>query len=386
VNIVALVSVVSVILGIVALALFFVKRYQRYRSWILAGALFLFAISIGIYLAGQPSQPDISTPEPLAANTPTSAREAEQPPTPPFSPISPISPVATTRSISIELDSMEAQFEGCLLFVSNRSGDFEIYRLSESIDDLRQLTHSPGLDIQPDWSPDGSKVVFASNREEGVDFQIYVMNADGSGQERLGVVQSGDNSHQTWSPDGSQIAFHSKRDTNADPSDDNFDIYRMNSDGSDIRPLTADSADDSEPVWSPGGERIAFISERDGKDEIYVMNSDGTDQTRLTDLPVLKSGLSWSEDGRSILFEGDGDIYILDAETRETLHVTQTKDVNETTPEWVGEDIIAFSSDRTGNWDLYLADITNPNEIRLARLTDDPGTDHSPTWFPCVAD
>jgi Tol biopolymer transport system component len=151
--------------------------------------------------------------------------------------------------------------------------------------------------------------------------------------------------------------------------------------------VTTDSADDSEPTWSPDGKQIAFISERSGHDEIYVMDSDGTGQTRLLDLAVLKSGLRWSKDGRFILFEGDSDIYRLAVATQEVINLTQTKDMNEITPEWVGSGgLIAFASDREGNWDVYLADVSNPDQIRLARLTDDPGSDHSPAWFPCVND
>jgi TolB protein len=281
---------------------------------------------------------------------------------------------------------MKAEFEGCLLFVSDRSGDLEVHKLRADNEGPQQLTSSPGLDIQPDWSPDGKRIAFASNRLEDMGFQIYVMGVDGSGQESLGAVQPGDNSYPNWSPDGSQIAFQSKRDINSDPLDDNLEIYVMNSDGSDVSILTSHNADDSEPVWSPDGERIAFISERIGHDEIYVMNDDGTDQTRLTELGVLKSGLSWSEDGRFLLFEGDSDIYVLDLETLESINLTRTQDINEITPEWVGEDTIAFSSNKAGNWDLYLADVSDPDEVRLVPLTVDQGTDHSPSWFPCDTD
>jgi len=275
--------------------------------------------------------------------------------------------------------------EGCLLFVSNRTGDFEIYKLRDDFDDLQQLTVSPGLDIDPDWSPDGKNIAFASDREEEAGFQIYVMNADGSDQKRLGQVQPGENSHPSWSPDGSQIAFQSKRDTNLNPQDDNFDIYVMNSDGSDIRQLTTHSADDSEPGWSPDGRRIAFLSERSGQDEIYLMDTDGSNPEQVTDLLVLKSGLSWSSDSRSVVFEGSGDLYVVNIETKDVSKLISDNSANEATPAWAQNDTsIVFSSDRTQNWELYMVDINDANEFTLQQITDDPGIDRSPKWFPCT--
>ena len=133
-----------------------------------------------------------------------------------------------------------------------------------------QLTNNDAADVNPSWSPDGEKIAFASEGEDG-NSQIYVMNAeDGSNVTRLA-----DGSSPSWSPDGEKIAF--SRD---------FDIYVMNSDGGGQTRLTVDGR---EPSWSPDGEKIAFASSRDvnpdfAGPEIYVMNAeDGSNVSRLTD-------------------------------------------------------------------------------------------------------
>ncbi len=94
-------------------------------------------------------------------------------------------------------------------------------------------------------------------------------------------------SDAAWSPDGRRIAFVSDRDGLGE-------IYVMNADGSGQTNLTNNPADDLDPAWSPDGKRITFASERDGDYEIYVMNADGSGQTRLTDNPAHDAGSHWS--------------------------------------------------------------------------------------------
>ena len=93
-----------------------------------------------------------------------------------------------------------------------------------------------------------------------------------------------------WSPDGTQIAFASDRDS-GDSS--RLEIYVMRADGSDVRRLTFDEADDRHPAWSPDGSSIALTTNRDGNREIYVMDASGGSVTRVTDSPGAGDHPDW---------------------------------------------------------------------------------------------
>jgi TolB protein len=161
------------------------------------------------------------------------------------------------------------------------------------------------------WSPDGRKLAFVSLRDGNR--EIYVMNADGSGQENL-TRQPASDSHPSWSPDGRKLGFVSRRDGNAE-------IYVMNADGSGLRNLTRTPTDDLGPAWSPDGRAIAFVKKKcvpNPRDTrcgwsyetyLYVVNADGSGLRRLTKNQghVFNAKIfnaSWSADGKTIRYAG----------------------------------------------------------------------------------
>jgi hypothetical protein len=169
-----------------------------------------------------------------------------------------------------------------IAFTSERDGNDEIYVMDADGSNQQRLTNDPAEDWWSSWSPDGSRIAFVSNRD-GND-EIYVIDANGSNQQRLTDNPAEDRS-PSWSPDGSRITFTSDRD-------ENYEIYVMDADGSNQQRLTDNPAQDWWSSWSPDGSRIAFVSKRDGNDEIYVMDVDGSNQQRLTDGPAVDGDAS----------------------------------------------------------------------------------------------
>jgi Tol biopolymer transport system component len=275
--------------------------------------------------------------------------------------------------------------------VDNRTGDFEIFTIDPDGTGLEQLTFNRADDYAPEYSADGERITFTSDREgssRGID-DIFKMEADGSDQENLTKTPRTDDSFSVWSPNGRWIAFTSFRG-------DNFEVYRMKADGSAQRNLTENPADDSLPAWSPGGKRIAFQSDRTGNFEIFKMKANGSAKKNLTKNSAANDVLpEWSPDGRRMAFASDRDstIFILDIFTMKKdgssqQNLTETPRASECFSAWSPDGRqIAFDRDWgrpasgcTDNENIFRmkADGSSQKKVTGTRVADD----YAPAWQP----
>ena len=203
-----------------------------------------------------------------------------------------------------------------LAFVSTRDGNSEIYVMNADGTGQTRLTNNTAGDLSPVWSPNGLQIGFVSSRD-GND-EIYLMNPDGSNQTNL-TQNPADDSSFTFSPDGAKIAFSSARD------DNDFDIYTMNAGGTGVVRLTNAQGADINPTWS-AFRGISFQSNRDGNDEVYSMAINGSSQTRLTNNPELDVDPAQSSDGARIAFatarDGNLEIYLMNFDGTSLVRLT----------------------------------------------------------------
>ena len=205
--------------------------------------------------------------------------------------------------------------------------------------ELVNIANAEGEGINKDqkatWSPDGTKVVFESNRDliDNVSqFDIFIADAEGRdiGKNQLNLTNHiAPDEWARFSPDGMQIVFQSKRDGNSE-------IYVMDIDGQNVKRLTNHEKTDRRAGWSTGG--IAFETQRDGNWEIYRMDPDGNNKVNLTNHEKSDNGAIWSPKGSKILFEskrdGKREVYVMDANGGELRNLSNNPDGNDTHPRW----------------------------------------------------
>lgn len=188
---------------------------------------------------------------------------------------------------SFSPDGKSVVFSGTVAGTENR----DIFTVNTDGSDLKNLTNGETFNSYPHYSPDGDTILFSSKRDGTIG--LFTMDLDGSNIEKL----SGDDSSDlqgSYSPDGSSIVFVSRRSGNHE------DIWIMNADGTgEAKQLTDDQGLDMYPSYSPDGTMIAFESDRDDMQfmfyDIFIMTSEGENEINIT--PDLKGthqgGATW---------------------------------------------------------------------------------------------
>lgn len=157
-------------------------------------------------------------------------------------------------------------------------------------------------DFRPSVSPDGRSLLFDRSDPTGRGGHEIVVRDLATGQVRSLTADPGYDSDARWSPDGTRIVFQSDRGA-ATPFA--TQVYLMNADGSGVRRLTEGPAVHGYPSWSPDGEWLAYTSEIDGDRDVWVMRANGTEPRRITSHPGFDGEPVWTPDGRHLLFVTD---------------------------------------------------------------------------------
>lgn len=261
-----------------------------------------------------------------------------------------------------------------IVFYSDRDGNYEIYVMDSDGSGQTRLTNNPVADGDPTLSPDESRIAFVRRRALHTPYEIWIMNVDGTGATRLDSGSSS-NTSPSFNPDGSKIVF-------AGFSQGVSEIYVMNADGSAVTQLTNNSIRNSMPVFSPDGSKIVYQSNNSiGRDtnEIFIMNADGSGQTRLTFNDVLDEAPRFSRDGTKITFNSDRrgfTMYVmnLDGSGQTKLTANNIGVFPSFSPD--GSQI-AFMSWRDLNWEILIMNADGTGETRL---TDNASFDAVPSF------
>lgn len=264
---------------------------------------------------------------------------------------------------------------GAIAFHRLVDGDVELFVMNADGSGERQLSDNSAQDFSPIWSPDGNRIAFSSNRNG--DFEIYTMRADGSGVTQLTHSETQQFFTPSWSPDGRRLLF-----TGVSVADGDVEAFVINSNGTGLAQLTNDAGITVPTDWSPDGKRIAFI--RNG--DIFSMRLDGSRVMQLTHDPAGDEGdhAGWSSDGKQFVFNsfrdgGDLEVLVMNADGSRVRQLTHN-DTLDDDPAWSpdGKHIV-FACEPDPGEDSEIC-VMNPDGTGLIQLTFNQYGDGVPSW------
>ena len=264
-----------------------------------------------------------------------------------------------------ELTGLDGFFDSEIVFVRRNGHGSDLFIMDYDGHNAKRLTNHGSSVLSPDCSPDGSQVVFTSDRSW--DHDVYLLNFKATRLPAEGKrITRGihlDNS-PSWSPDGSRVAFSR-----------NGDIYIASSSGEILKRLTKSPAIDISPTWSPDSRKIAFVSDRAGAPNIYVISSEGGRAVRITS-EGYNTDPVWSPSHlvNRIAFvkvkKSKADVYSVGPDGRGQQRLTSSG--RNEHPSWSPDGhYITFSSKRLGKRQIYIMYLNGENKLPLSRGKND---------------
>ena len=297
--------------------------------------------------------------------------------------------VRLTRGSSEEANPSWSPDGEKILFTATHSAREQIYVMNADGTDSKRLTKNTFRDLSPEFQPldvpakeslpilrDNGMLIFSSIRN-GTSAELYVMKSDGSNATQLVNSINAMDSQAMWSPEGDKIAYVSSREGL-------HEIVIINSNGTSRSVVHQNAAPFAGLDWSPEGDKLVFSKGDPYHRWIYVINTDGSGLKRLSETDTIDSYPSWSPDGTKIAFardfgEGNIEIYVMNKDGSNEKKMTNHPS-NDGYPEWSPEaDQIAFVTNRDGNDEIY---VMNAEGKALKNLTNNTAMDLFPSWSP----
>jgi TolB protein len=261
-------------------------------------------------------------------------------------------------------------FGSKIAFVSNGTGNKEIYTCAFDGYNPGRLTSNNAITLFPAWSSDGKWMAFTSYKAGNPD--LYIRNLD-QGQETK-IARPGINITPAWKPRKSELAA-----TLSFSGDQ--EIYLLTGSGKIIKRLTKSRGIDVTPSWSPDGKKIAFVSNRSGSAQVYIKDLDSGKVRRLTYEGRKNTQPAWSPRGDKIAYtsEGNGghDIFVIGTDGQDPVQLTYESRDNEAASWSPDGSLIAFSSNRDGAFRIYVMTAYGTDQRRLLVLA---GQQTNPKW------
>ncbi len=352
-----------------------------------------------VFRPGLPSLFQTAMPN---VTTPAAAVTEETPPLPtePAATLTPV-PLPSDTPLPTPTATPLGGGTGQIAFASTRTGIPQVYIINVDGSGIRQITNEQDGACQPDWSPDGKRLVYVTPCKQKLDVyqgsSLYLIDANGENRTALPTSLGGD-FEPAWSPDGKRIAFTSQRDGY-------MEIYMITLETNQITRLTraqdvARGVHARMPAWNPVGFQLAYVLKRSGTTQIWV-TTDGDVYLPKPNEQLAQTGNEtndflpvWTRDGQFVLFsqtnfEGTSPAWLMSLRYEDRLTKQAVRLPIEPLP------IVDVSISSDGFWmafeswpdslnhDIYISTLTGANRIRV---TTDPGFDFDPVWRPIKTD